>query len=99
LATAGGVVFAGDMEPSLKAFDDRTGELLWRALLDDMPNSGLVTYQVDGKQYVAVVVGMTNFHIGALLADQMRSGSRAESEGGSPPTPARGGAAIWVFAL
>ena len=104
LATAGGVVFAGDMEPSLKAYDDRTGDLLWRASLDDMPSSSVVTYQVEGKQYVAVVVGFSNFHIQALQADLMRGSSGGGAEGGAPapaasPAPPKGGAAIWVFAL
>ena len=31
LATAGGVVFSGDLDPALKAFDDATGKLLWQA--------------------------------------------------------------------
>ena len=38
LATAGGVVFAGDLDPALKAFDDTTGKLLWQATLDDLPS-------------------------------------------------------------
>lgn len=96
LATAGGVVFAGDMEPSLKAFDDRTGELLWKAMLDDMPSSNLVTYSVEGRQYVAVVVGMTNFHINTLLEAYRRSMANAGTPLGDLP---KGGAAIWVFAL
>ena len=35
LATAGGLLFSGDLDPSLKAFDDATGELLWQTELDD----------------------------------------------------------------
>ena len=31
LATAGGLVFAGDLDPALAAYDDRTGAVLWRA--------------------------------------------------------------------
>jgi alcohol dehydrogenase (cytochrome c) len=95
LATAGGVVFAGDLEPSFKAYDDRTGELLWRTGLDDLPSSGVVSYEVDGRQYVAVVVGMNNLHLGAMLSDMLRRGSGDETA----EAPPRGGAAIWVFAL
>ena len=86
-----------------------TGELLWRAKLDDTPSSSVVTYQVDGKQYVAVVVGFSNFHIQALQGDLMsREGEGAEgattAAAASParaesPAPPKGGAAIWVFAL
>mgnify|MGYP000358420721 CR=1 FL=1 len=63
LSTAGGVVFAGDLDPSLKAFDDRDGKLLWSAKLDNYPSSSVITYSVGPTQYVAVVTGMTNNHI------------------------------------
>ena len=45
LATAGGVVFVGDLDPTLKAFDDSTGKQLWQAALDDLPSSSVITYQ------------------------------------------------------
>lgn len=97
LATAGGLLFAGDMEPSLKAFDDTSGELLWQAKLDDLPSSGLVTYKVGDRQYVAVVVGMDNFHIAALSGGALQaSSSDPDAQRSDPPG---GGAAIWVFAL
>jgi glucose dehydrogenase len=96
LATGGGLVFCGDMDPSLKAFDDATGELLWQAKLDDLPNSNLITYSVDDKQYVAVVAGMKNFHVDGLQI--IFRGFMANS--GKPRAVApSGGAAIWVFAL
>ena len=66
LSTAGGVVFVGDLDPALKAFDDRDGTLLWSARLDGNPNSILMTYSVGATQYVAVVTGMGNYHIGAM---------------------------------
>ena len=93
LTTAGGLVFSGDIDPSLKAFDDQTGELLWQAPLDDTPSSSLITYKVGGTQYVAVVVGMTNNHI----RDITRHYRQWSSTEGAPGD--RGGAAIWVFAL
>jgi alcohol dehydrogenase (cytochrome c) len=66
LATAGGVLFAGDLDPALTALDDRTGKVLWRAPLDAYPSSNVITYAVGGTQYVAVVTGMQNYHINAL---------------------------------
>jgi alcohol dehydrogenase (cytochrome c) len=102
LATAGGVVFVGDLDPSLKAVDDTTGELLWSTKLDNAPSSGLVTYRVKDKQYLAVVVGMHNFHVDGvarsldrLLAGDVASGGGAAA-GGAPPAAAAaaaGGAA------
>ncbi len=96
LATAGGIVFSGDIEPSLKAFDDTTGEILWQAKLDDLPSSSLVTYRVGETQYVAVVVGFTNNHVRdyARIYDIF-----LKSQGKPVDTSPKGGAAIWVFAL
>jgi alcohol dehydrogenase (cytochrome c) len=93
LTTAGGLVFSGDLDPSLKAFDDATGELLWQAPLDDIPSSSLITYRVGGTQYVAVVVGMTNNHV----RDITRHYRQWSGTTGAPGD--QGGAAIWVFAL
>ena len=93
LATGGGLLFSGDIDPSLKAFDDTTGELLWRAMLDDLPSSSIVTYGIDDKQYVADVVGMTNNHI----RDITRAYRQFSSTKGSPGD--HGGGAVWVFAL
>jgi alcohol dehydrogenase (cytochrome c) len=66
LATAGGVLFAGDLDPSLKAFDAATGKLLWQAALDDLPSSSIITYGAGTTQYVAVVMGLRNNHINDL---------------------------------
>ncbi|MFP6615288.1 MAG: PQQ-binding-like beta-propeller repeat protein [Candidatus Hydrogenedentota bacterium] len=95
ISTAGGLLFSGDMEPSLKAFDAATGKLLWRADLDDIPSSNLMTYGVDGRQYVAVVVGVANLHIRGLTGS-LNFSTNLEV----PYKPsAKGGAAVWVFAL
>jgi alcohol dehydrogenase (cytochrome c) len=95
LSTAGGVVFAGDMSPSLMALDAATGDLLWQTKLDDSPSSSVITYKVKDKQYVAVVLGLRNFHIDAL--DGVLQGfTDVEVPKGDAP---KGGAAIWVYAL
>jgi alcohol dehydrogenase (cytochrome c) len=95
LATAGGLLFAGDMDPALKAYDDTSGELLWQAKLDDLPSSGLVTYKIKDKQYLAVVVGLHNFHIDALTGT-LQGFTDVEAPPNASP---KGGAAIWVFGL
>ena len=57
LATAGGLVFYGNMQGELKAVDARTGALLWRFATGSGISQGPITYAVDGKQYLAVVGG------------------------------------------
>jgi len=93
LSTGGGLIFSGDVDPSLKAFDDTTGELLWETPLDDSPSSSLITYQVGETQYIAVVVGMTNNHV----RDITRHYRQWSSTQGVPGD--KGGASVWVFAL
>ena len=95
LATAGGVLFAGDVDPALSAFDDRDGKVLWRAALDNYPSSSVVTDSVGATQYVAVVTGMRNFHINDL-ARRYQVFRRAR--GASVETP-KGEPAVVVFAL
>jgi alcohol dehydrogenase (cytochrome c) len=95
LATAGGLVFAGDLDPALVAYDDRDGKLLWRAPLDAWPSSTIVTYSVGGTQYVAVVAGMRNFHVNDLARRyqmfRQARGTKVETPKGEP--------AVVVFAL
>ena len=57
LATGGGLLFGGDVNGRFRAFDDKTGKILWEQNLG-APVSGFpVTFAVDGKQYVAVTTG------------------------------------------
>jgi alcohol dehydrogenase (cytochrome c) len=95
LATAGGVVFAGDLDPSLKAFDDRDGKLLWTGKLDNFPSSSVITYTVGNKQYVAVVQGHRNGHVSALVP---RYQAFRRERGETAPNPT-GTPAVVVFAL
>jgi alcohol dehydrogenase (cytochrome c) len=62
LATAGGLVFAGALDRWFTAYDDATGKTLWRARLSDVPSAAPISYAVDGKQYVAMVVGYGTAH-------------------------------------
>jgi quinoprotein glucose dehydrogenase len=60
-ATAGGLVFAGIVNDNrFRAIDSKTGKELWSAKLDAAANADPMTYQgKDGKQYVAIVSGLT----------------------------------------
>jgi alcohol dehydrogenase (cytochrome c) len=57
LATAGDLVFHGDMNRRFRAFDAATGKMLWESVLGGNVSVSTITYAVDGKQYVAVMTG------------------------------------------
>lgn len=57
LSTAGGLVFYGNMDGEVKALDARSGEILWRFQTGSGVSQGPVTYEVDGKQYIAFASG------------------------------------------
>jgi alcohol dehydrogenase (cytochrome c) len=57
LATAGGLIFHGDMSRKFKAFDANTGKELWQTTLDGYISVSTITYAVNGRQYVAVMTG------------------------------------------
>lgn len=57
LATAGNVVFTGEGNGSLNAYDSATGERLWRTQAEAGVNAPPITYEIDGEQYVAVAAG------------------------------------------
>ena len=60
-ATAGGLVFIGSIDDMrFRAIDSSNGKELWSAKLDATATANPMTYQgKDGKQYVAIVAGMT----------------------------------------
>jgi len=57
VATGGGLIFGGDTNGHFKAFDQRTGAVLWDVNLGSPVTGYPITYSVRGKQYVAVSVG------------------------------------------
>ena len=57
LTTAGGLVFAGDIDRWFRAYDIKTGDVLWETRLQTSALGFPITYEVDGVQYVAVPTG------------------------------------------
>ena len=57
LATAGNVVFFGDLNRRLWAFNAETGTVLWQTILGSQITGYPVTYAVGGRQYLTVPVG------------------------------------------
>ena len=71
VATAGGLVFGGDVNGRFRAFDDETGEVLWEINLGSPVSGFPISYAVDGRQYVAVGTGTggTSAHFSALTPE------------------------------
>ena len=57
LATGGNVVFFGDLNRRLRAFDAETGDVLWETILGSQITGYPVTYSAGGRQYLTVPVG------------------------------------------
>lgn len=55
--TAGGVVFAGELDGDFIVLDAATGDRLYSFQTGGALAGGIVTYEIDGKQYVAVMAG------------------------------------------
>jgi alcohol dehydrogenase (cytochrome c) len=58
LATGGGLVFVGDWNRFFNAYDAASGKLLWQNRLTTSPQGFPISYAVNGRQYVAVPVGV-----------------------------------------
>ena len=56
-STAGGLVFAAELTGDLMALDVATGEVKFRHFLGGQAGGGIVTYEVGGRQHVAVASG------------------------------------------
>jgi alcohol dehydrogenase (cytochrome c) len=56
-ATAGGVVFTTTLEGTVWALDDVTLKPLWSFNTGSLSSAPPMTYSIDGKQYVAVLIG------------------------------------------
>ncbi len=91
LTTGGGLVFSGGTnDRNFRAFDAKTGKILWK----QRTNSGVVgvptSYEVDGVQYVAVQSGWG--------VDAQRKQEYLDKSFGIKTAVPQGGV-LWVFAL
>lgn len=80
------LLFVGSVDRWFEALDQKTGKVLWRHRLNAAPSSFPITYQVDGKQYIAVATNRGSFHV---------SGMGGVAKIFNPPA----GAALTVYAL
>ena len=68
LTTGGNLVFWGDMHGFFRAFDAKSGAELWKMQLGSGIGPGAISYEVNGKQYIAIVVGRS-VSLPAFLGD------------------------------
>lgn len=88
LSTAGGLAFVGDLDRRFRAFDVRTGEILWETRLGTSVQGHPFSFAIDGKQYIGVTT--------ALGGTSPRQVPRVVSpEIAHPPN----GNALYVFSL
>jgi alcohol dehydrogenase (cytochrome c) len=59
LATAGGVVFLGLLDGTIAAYDDTTLDELWKVNVGTGFCAPPVTFEVNGKQYLAIASGLS----------------------------------------
>jgi alcohol dehydrogenase (cytochrome c) len=58
LTTAGGLLFTGFVDGSFSAYDDASLEQLWQINVGAGFNAPPMTFEVGGKQYVAILTGL-----------------------------------------
>jgi alcohol dehydrogenase (cytochrome c) len=88
LTTDGGLAFAGDLDRRFKAVDVLSGEVVWETRLGTSVQGFPISFEADGKQYIAVTTGLGGGSprlIPGLFTPEL-----------SPPTR---GQALYVFAL
>lgn len=87
LTTAGGLVFAGDADRYYRAFDIRSGDVLWETRLGAAAHGYPITYEAGGRQFIALPTSLGG--VIRSLTTQL-SPEIYQPEGGN---------AIYVFAL
>jgi alcohol dehydrogenase (cytochrome c) len=69
LATAGGLLFHGEPDGNVLALDARTGGELWRWQTGAGADAPMITYELDGQQYVAIATGGVLTAVGSQNGD------------------------------
>ncbi|MDO9519398.1 MAG: PQQ-binding-like beta-propeller repeat protein [Pseudohongiella sp.] len=78
VTTAGGLVFIGDYDRWVHAYDIDTGEELWRSRLGSSVMGFPISYEVDGTQYIAITTGRDGgspWRVGEFLTPELVSPS------------------------
>ena len=68
LATAGGLVFNGDVEGRIYAYDAHSGKTLWQFSAGSGTRGGPISYAINGKQYIAIPTGLGSLAVGFMAS-------------------------------
>jgi plastocyanin len=71
VTTAGGLLFTGQVDGNMTAYDVKTGDQLWKFQVGMGISAPPMTYSVDGTQYVAVAAGGNRGGITTLDGDEV----------------------------
>jgi alcohol dehydrogenase (cytochrome c) len=77
LATAGNLVFLGHVDGTFSAYDAKTLKELWSFNAGTGINAPPITYAVNGKQYVAVLVGSRRSAFILAVSPELKNTSTA----------------------
>jgi alcohol dehydrogenase (cytochrome c) len=83
LSTAGGLVFGGDWDRHMYAYDAATGKILWQTRLPTSAQGFPITYLAKGKQYVAMPAGVGGGSWSTLLGPELAPEIRRPNSGNS----------------
>ena len=76
ISTGGELLFGGDVNGRFRAYDQQNGDILWEVNLGSPVNGYPATFEVDGRQFVAVSTGGSGLAFGlGRLTPELRTGS------------------------
>jgi alcohol dehydrogenase (cytochrome c) len=75
ISTGGGLLFGGDVNGRFRAYNQANAEILWEVNLGSPVNGYPATFEVDGRQYVAVSTGGSGLALGLAQLGGIRPGS------------------------
>jgi len=89
LTTGGGLVFGGDWDRYMYAYDALTGKILWQTRLPTSAQGFPITYLAKGKQYIAMPAGVGGGSWSTMIPPELAPEIRRPNSGN----------ALLVFAL
>ena len=76
MTTASGLLFNGTYDGDFEALDSETGNQLWKFNVGSGMNGGIVSYEVNGEQYIAVATGHGSYvgrAVAGLYKDELKN--------------------------